>query len=438
MSIRAALLAFFFLVYLQSSAQEQIPLEQIIAMALEKNYDVQLAKNLEASADTDHDYVKGAFLPVINANGTKLWNTVDQQQRLADGSLRESDDVKSENLNANVQLTWTLFDGTKMFALRERVAQIEAQSTFLVKDQMVNTIALVIVNYYDVVRQKQQQMAIEELMSVNEERVKLAERKLEVGVGARPELLQAKVDLNAQRTAILLQETRIAQLKKVLNGLTGNQLPREFDVADTIVLDLDLKQAEIESNVLNANYGLLAAKEGIEISRLSLRERKAEKFPLINFVSAYNFNRTENSLAVTPFTPLLNENKGINYGFTVSIPILNAFNNRRLVQQARLSLWRSELLYNQNILDVNVAVQNAFTEYDNARKVLIIEEENILLAKENVTIALESFKRGVATFIELRTAQQSLAEAYSRLINARYLAKVAETQLLRLQGALLR
>jgi outer membrane protein len=438
MSIRAALLAFFFLVYLQLSAQEQIPLEQIIAMALEKNYDVQLAKNLEASADTDHDYVKGAFLPVINANGTKLWNTVDQRQKLSDGTLRESDNVKSETLNANVQLTWTLFDGTKMFALRDRVAQIEAQSSFIVKDQMVNTIALVIVNYYDVVRQKQQQMAIEELMSVNEERVKLAERKLEVGVGARPELLQAKVDLNAQRTAILQQETRIAQLKKLLNGLTGNQLPQEFDVADTIVLDLDLKQTEIENNVLTTNYGLLAAKDGIEISRLSLRERRAEKFPLVNFVSAYNFNRVENSMAVSQISPLLNQNKGINFGFTVSLPILNGFNNRRLVQQARLSLSRSEVLYNQSVLDVNVAVQNAFTEYDNARKVLIIEEENILLAKENVSIALESFKRGVATFIELRTAQQSLAEAYSRLINARYLAKVAETQLLRLQGALLR
>jgi outer membrane protein TolC len=59
------------------------------------------------------------------------------------------------------------------------------------------------------------------------------------------------------------------------------------------------------------------------------------------------------------------------------------------------------------------------------------------LAKENVFIALESFKRGVNTFIELRTAQQSLAEAYSRLITARYNAKLAETELLRLNGSLL-
>jgi outer membrane protein TolC len=120
------------------------------------------------------------------------------------------------------------------------------------------------------------------------------------------------------------------------------------------------------------------------------------------------------------------------------LPILNGFNNRRLVRQAQLDITRSELLYDQRRLNVDIGLQNAFTDYDNSRKVLAIEEENILLAKENVFIALESFKRGIATFIELRTAQQSLAEAYNRLINARYLAKAAETELLRLQGALLR
>jgi outer membrane protein TolC len=82
-------------------------------------------------------------------------------------------------------------------------------------------------------------------------------------------------------------------------------------------------------------------------------------------------------------------------------------------------------------------VKNAYVAYDNAKKVLLIEEENIGLAKENIYIALESFKRSANTFIEVRTAQQSLADAYNRLINARYLAKVAETELLRLSGQLL-
>src|SRR5690606_3454388 len=99
---------------------------------------------------------------------------------------------------------------------------------------------------------------------------------------------------------------------------------------------------------------------------------------------------------------------------------------------------RQQLLFEQQRNTTNVALKNAFTNYENAKAILLIEEETIGLARENVFIALESFKRGVNTFIELRTAQQSLAEAYNRLISARYNAKVAETELLRLNGSLLK
>jgi outer membrane protein TolC len=52
-------------------------------------------------------------------------------------------------------------------------------------------------------------------------------------------------------------------------------------------------------------------------------------------------------------------------------------------------------------------------------------------------VALERFKQGVSTSIELREAQQSLEDGFNRLINARYNIKLAETQLLRLNGTLI-
>jgi outer membrane protein len=135
---------------------------------------------------------------------------------------------------------------------------------------------------------------------------------------------------------------------------------------------------------------------------------------------------------------LFNLNSGLNYGFSFNLPIVNGFINRRNIQQARITVDRTRLLYEQAKTNINVGVKNAYTVYDNAKKILLVEEENIGLAKENLYIALEIFKRSANTFIEVRTAQQSLADAYNRLINARYVAKVAETQLLQLNGSLLR
>ena len=418
-------------------AQEHVSVEQVIALALQKNYDVELARNYSESAATDDSYAWAAFVPQLNATGSVVWNNNEQELEFQDETRNNSGKAESNNISGGVFLDWLLFDGTRMFATRERIREIAEQGELSVKAQMVNSIAEIINNYYAIVRQKQQLKALQEQMAVSEERVKLAERKLEVGTGGKPELLQAKVDLNAFYTQIIQQEALILQLKEQLNALTGVQLPRPYDVADTIIIDLGIRQEEIENNIENSNFDLLTAKRNFEIARLSMNERKGELSPTIWFNAAYNYSRTDNQKLINPFAALLNQTQGYNYGFTINIPVFNALNTRRLIEQANLNYSRQQLLYEQQKTDVDVGVSNAFVNYENAKKVLLIEEENILLAKENVFIALEGFKRGIITFIELRTAQQSLADGYNRLINARYIAKVAETELLRLKGALI-
>jgi len=424
-------------------AQEKIELEQVVSLALEKNYDVQVFRSNALTAATDNNYAPAAFLPVISANGSRIWNGSNQEQKRLDNTLKKDtiikyNGIKANNTNATVQLTWTLFDGTKMFATRRRIEEIAEQGELNLKNQMINTIASIVTNYYNIVRQKQQLIAIQEQMSVSEERVKLAEKKLQVGTGAKPELLQAKVDLNAQRTQVLQQQTAISQLKDQLNGLVGMELPSIYDVSDSIAIDLNINIDGIAQDIQKSNFALKAFKKNLDIASLVVRERQAERYPVISFTSAYSYSRAQNTVSINPSVPLYSLNSGYNYGLTATLPILNGLNNRRLVQQARISLDRQEILYNQQKSIINVGIRNASVSYDNARKILIIEEENILLAKENVFIALESFKKGVTTFIELRTAQQSLADAYNQLITARYNAKLAETELLRLNGGLLK
>jgi len=418
-------------------AQEEITLDQAIAIALEKNYDIRVAKNTSEAAATDSQYAFGAFLPRIEAVGATVWNSNDQELRFQDETRNNSGKAEANSWTTSAQLTWTLFDGTRMFATRERIAAISAQGELLVKDQIVNTIASVSSNYYDIVRQKQQLKAIEEQMSVSEERVKLADRKLQVGMGAKPELLQAKVDYNAQRTQVIQQETLIRQLKDQLNALLGLQLPRLYEVSDTILINLDLREEELSNNLENSNFGLQSARSDIEISNFLLRERRAERLPFLDFNAAYNYSRTDNTRLLNPFGTLFNQSNGYTYGFSFNLPILTGFNQKRLVQQAKINANRQFVLYEQRKANVNVGVQNAFVNYSNAKRILLVEEEDIFLAKENVSIALQTFKQGATTYVELRTAQQSLAEAYTRLINARYLAKVAEIELLRLNGSLL-
>jgi hypothetical protein len=65
-----------------------------------------------------------------------------------------------------------------MFATRNRFEELKDLGEANVKVQVVNSIATVINNYYNIVRQKQQLKVIDTLITINEERVKLADKKI--------------------------------------------------------------------------------------------------------------------------------------------------------------------------------------------------------------------------------------------------------------------
>lgn len=420
------------------SAQNKLSVEQAVAATLENNFDIQLLRNDSSSYALDKSYARAAFLPRVNATTGLVFNNNNQKQKFSDGTKRESNGIRSTSLTGSVQLNWTVFDGLKMFATKDKLAEFVRLGELNIKNQMITSVAAVINNYYNIVRQKQLLKAIEEQMGINEERVKVAEKKLSVGLGAKPELLQGKVDLNAQKAARLKQQTLIDQLKEQLNQLMNVELNTRYEVSDTIQFADNIILGDILGAVEATNPQLLITKKNIDITKLTLKERKAERYPVVNFNSAYNYSKTDNKAVVNPFTPLYSRNNGFNYGIGITIPILNGFNVKRQIQQAELDIDWLNISYKNQKTKIDLGITNAFKDYELQKKTLALEEENILLAKENVYIALERLRLGISTYLELRETQKSLELAYDRLIAARYNTKLAETELLRLKGDLVK
>lgn len=433
-----SLFTFLVIFYLPLFAQNKLTVEQAITATIENNYDIQLLRNDSSSYALDNSYARAAFLPRVNATAGLVFNNNNQKQKFNDGTKRESNGIRSNNLNGSVQLNWTLFDGFKMFATRDKLAQFVQLGELNIKNQVINSVAEVINNYYNIVRQKQQLKAIEEQMSINEERVKLAEKKLSVGLGAKPDLLQGKVDLNAQKAARLKQQTLIEQLTEQLNQLMNVEMATRYEVADSIIFSDEIILGDIMGAVETSNPQLMLTKKNIDIGKLTLKERKAERYPVVSFNSAYNYSKTDNKSVVNPFTPLFSRNNGFNYGVGISIPILNGFNTKRQIQQAQLDIDYLNISYQNQKSKIDLGITNAFKDYELQKKTLALEEENILLAKENVYISLERLRLGISTYLELRETQKSLELAYDRLIAARYNTKLAETELLRLKGDLVK
>jgi outer membrane protein len=423
----------------RSFAQDTLTVDEAIATALHNNYDILLSKQDSASLAITNVYRNAVFLPTLNAGSTILFNNNAQIQKLSDGTERNRTGIRSNNMTAALNLNWTLFDGFRMFIYRDRLDVSMLRGSLTIKNQIINSVADVIKTYYDVVRQKQQLRNVEELMALSADRLRLSQYKLDIGVGIKPDVLQAQIDYNAQRALQINQLSLIDQRKQDLNRLMNVPQTLNYEVVDTILVESDLVLGSLLNNITETSPALQIARVDIDLARLDVREARALRYPTIGFVSAYNFNRTSNNTVVNPIQqPLYSLNRGLNYGLTANIPIFNRFTVKQQIKQAELSVNYSQLQFENQQSIVNTNILNNYRSYVAQRQIAAVNDSSVVLARENLVIERERYRLGATTFIELRQAEENLANALVNAVTTRYNLKIAETELLRLRGELVK
>lgn len=429
--MRSRLIILLVLCGVVSMAQGVLTPEQAIEIALKNNYDILLAKNDAEIAARNNTPGNAGMLPRVDAYVTDNFTLNNLNQKLTTGTEIKRNNADGNTVGASVALNWTLFDGLRMFATKGRLNKLEEIGELQYKDQIQTAVADVLNSYYGIVGAKQQLVAIQEAISISEERVKLADMKFQVGTAGKTDLLQAKVDLNAQKSNAINQRKVIAQRKAALNAILSRPAETDFDVLDTIPFNSNLGlTADLDSK----NFQLQAAMKNVDVAKYQKKEAFSFLLPDLTGTVGYGYTRAQNSAGFS----LFNQSYGLNAGFTLHIPLFNGLNTLREVKIASINIQNSQFNLERARFQVKLSYYNALRDYQDAKEILVLEEENIQLADENQKIALERFRLGQSTAIELREAQISYVEAKTRLVNARYGAKIAENELLRLQGELVK
>ena len=429
------MLLILLLISTSSIAQSaQMTIEQAAEIALKNNYDILISKNISQQAVNSNTLGNAGMLPVLSLNATGISANNDTKQEFSSGLIVDKKGVQSENITTGAYLTWTVFDGLKMFATHDRLKELEGMGMLGTKIQIENTLVQVTSAYYTIVMHKQMIDGLKASMAVSEERLKIAQKKFDIGTASKVDVLQAKVDLNAQKSALMKESTLLSDSKETLNQLLVQPVDKEFEVADSIPLMNDYKYEDLKNSILAKNSDLLFSQKNIDVSNYMIREAKAAYYPRLNLNANYIFSRAQNQAGFA----LLNQNLGLNLGFTASWNIFNGFNNANNIKNLKLNLENSNFEYENLKTMTQLALLKAFKKYQDDLAILQLETENNSLVKENLTIALERFRVGESNSIELKVAQQSYEEAINRLSDARYSAKISETQLLKLSGGIVK
>lgn len=422
------------LFHLSTKAQTSLTLQEAIEIGLKNNYDILVLKNDATIAANNNTLGNAGMLPKVTLNATTNFATNNTKQNFSTGASIDKNGVQSNNVTSGVYLAWTLFDGLKMFATNKRLNEMQEMGELASKIQLENTLANIITSYYNVVKQKQLIKGFIENITISEERLSIAQKKLDVGSGSKLEVLQAQTDKNAQTSVLYREKTNLEEYKTNLNQLLARSVETEFEVGDSIPVTFQLKYEDLKLNLQSNNTNLLYAKRNINLSNQLLHETRAEQFPSLNFNANYLFSRAQNQAGLI----LLNQNLGLNLGLTASWSIFNGFTVNNRIKNAKLQIENANYDYTNLKSGLEQQLLISFKKYQDDQKVLALEENNLQLVKEAVNIALERFRIGSSNTLELKEIQKSYDDALVRLADARYNAKVSETQLVKLNGNLLK
>ncbi|NQW76619.1 MAG: TolC family protein [Cytophagales bacterium] len=430
------LIGLFTVISSSVSAQKLLSLEESIQLGLQNHYSIQISKKRELQALNDNTPGNAGFLPTITGTLNKNYTISGLDQEFF-GGLRAplvQSGVNSNSSNGGLAMVWTLYDGKGMFILRDRFKELQNLGAKQTETAIENLISLISSSYYDLIRQNLRVNNFRKGLEISNDRLKLAKDRYEVGQGSKVDYYSAQVDYNEDKALLIAQEQSYLNTKISYNTLLVRNHQEEFNVDSKIDLLPKLNLPELKEFALKQNPTLISALLTKKITDLDTKSIQSLQMPQIDLLAGYNMNQVNNGAG---FGVQRGSSDVLNYGLRATINIFDGYNQKRRVQNAKINAEIAQLQIDDLKNALTSTLERAFVTYENALNLISLETENYAIAKQNIDIAFDRFKVGIATSYELREVQRNAVSAETRLIETKFAAKAAEIELIRLSGNLL-
>jgi outer membrane protein TolC len=413
-------------------AQPLLPVEEAVNIAIYNNFEVMIAKNQAQMAANYNTLGNAGFLPTLDAGALTDASVRNTNLKFFTGEEVDRDNANNQNLSAFVELNWTVFDGFKMFATKNKLEEFEKLGQYEVLFRIEVVATQVMSMYFRLVQEEKYLEILNQTIAISNERVRLSETRLQIGSGSELEMLNAITNRNTDSSMVLQQQLLIRNLKADFNLLLGRQPNIDFAVASAFeflaTLDFNTLIAEAEQQ----NSALLIARTQVAAANNQIREAQSAFYPRVNVFGAYEFNTSQNEVGVVSST----RSFGPALGASLTWNLFNGLNDQLEVRNRKLAFENAELDNQLAGLKVETNLFKSYNDYTVWQNALALEKINVEAAKEVVRIAKASLDLGRLNDVEFRVIQLGALAAENRLLVAEYRTLLAEIELMRLSGRL--
>jgi multidrug efflux system outer membrane protein len=395
-------------------------LQRLIRTALQENKDLKRAvaaveeyeaRALVARMDFAPQLGVSGNLPVTKMGGASFPGFPNQFNHYVQGSLSWELDF------------WGRIRRSNEAALDDLLAQEENRRAVIL--QLVSGVAQ---SYFDL-RQLDMQLEIaKRTLKSWQESVDIARARLEEGIITQLDADQFEAQLAnaAARTADL--ERQMIQKENELSVLLGRNpaaIPRGRSLLDQ-ALPSEVP-AGLPSELLQRRPDIVQVEQQLAAATARIGAAKAERFPKITLTGILG-------VASPVLSHMVNPGQFGELGPALAGPLFNAqilgFQQRAVEAQARQVLAQ----YEQTILVAFREVEDALVAVRKTRDQTLAQEEQVTALRSALDLANLRYQGGVATYLDVLIAQQSLFDAELSLTATRRLHLVSIVQLYRALG----
>lgn len=425
------------MLYVSLFSQEIITPQKAMALALENNYGIKLANTNVEIAENNASFLNSGYLPTLTGNAGAIYNIDNTEAEFSDSNRPSTvlNGAESSRYNASINLNYTLFDGLGRAYDYKQLKETKQLSELQARETIENTILQLFTVYYSLAEIAENTDAINQTLSISKDRLIRAEYQFEYGQNTKLEVLNAQVDINNDSINLMNFKQQLRNYKRDLNLVLGNTLNGDFDIDTNIdFITLYNKEALLLKTRAN-NVNLLQIDKNININTLGVKSEKSSVYlPTIGLTGSYGWNENNNNAA--SFVSVLT-NTGLSGGLNLSWDLFDGGSNITRVKNAKLNLEAQNIRKEELMVTLERDFNNAWDNYQNKLNIFRLQENNIKTAQNNFDRTQEKFKLGQVNSIEFRQAQLNLLNAELNKNQAKYLAKLAELDMLQISGELL-
>ena len=412
---------------LTASAQAPLQREEAVALALEQNLGVQIARLNVEQAEVNDAWGAAGALPQIGLN-TNLSGAVSDQSENPTSFIQER--LESQSVSIGGQLNWVVFDGLGMFAnkraLETLVEQADGQARLIIEQTIAATLQA-----YDAVLVQQEVLAtLDATVDAAEARLDWMAQRVAFGAAAEFDRLQVESGLLSDRLSRMQQALAVEVAFRALNQLMGQPLNTQW-----VLSELEPPSMRdfngLKDLVFSDGTTMENARIAESLARTGLQQAQARLSPTIALTASQGDQRSQFAAGELSGD---GRTKNIAASLVLNFNLFNGGATRRGIQQAKLQVLAAE----QSLANQEQEVLRIFADTRQRWQTAADSYALAVQLKDNATasaaIAEQRFKSGAMNSLDFREVELQRLRAEQSALQALQAWLAADVELDRLAG----